>query len=160
MRNARNRCVNENASRQLICRTVCTSSAMRRCSFPWCDVFPSCDARGVIVARRGQCQCKDAPCGTPSIHSSNRPNRERFMPDGTLDSTFAGAGEQLIDVGNNGGTDYATDALQLSSGQLLIAGGLGAPFMAVLRLNRNGSIDSSFGSNGAAVANVEMNTPR
>jgi uncharacterized delta-60 repeat protein len=73
----------------------------------------------------------------------------RYLPDGTLDTTFGTAGLALIDSGE---PEYPGQVVQLPNGNLLVAGSTsnqGAPVDFLLaRLLPNGSLDSSFGTGG------------
>ena len=74
----------------------------------------------------------------------------RFNPDGSLDTSFSGDGKVLVDHG--GTTDWYT-TLEIQSNQKIIAAGwtnLGGNGndVAAVRLNTNGTIDTSFGGDG------------
>ncbi len=72
---------------------------------------------------------------------------------GTLDNTFAGSGTTTIDFSSlyEPGT-VGTATLPLSNGKILIGGIVSYHAECiVMRLNSNGSIDNTFGANGAAV---------
>lgn len=86
---------------------------------------------------------------------------ERYNPDGTLDSTFGNGGTALFGYGS--GLFVSPDAVSIDgSGRLLIAGKRESlPLFnygdsAVLRLNTDGSPDTSFGTGG--VATVHFNS--
>lgn len=72
----------------------------------------------------------------------------RLNPNGSLDTTFGTGGK--VEIGQSG---WALKAL--SDGKILVSGtstqGSSSP-MAVMRFNPNGSVDTSFGTNGRAVA--------
>lgn len=76
----------------------------------------------------------------------------RFNPDGSLDTTFATGGMFLQDL--NGGGDDAVRSLVIEPDGRIVAAGFAASTngfnsdFAVLRLNPNGSLDSSFATNG------------
>lgn len=81
----------------------------------------------------------------------------RYHPDGTLDSSFGGDGTVTVDLA--GGNDRARAVTQQADGKLLIAGtsdngdtevGDGNFNFSVVRLNADGSLDTSFGSGGKA----------
>jgi serralysin len=86
----------------------------------------------------------------------------RYTPDGMLDSSFGIDGTVTVDVA--GGTDRARAVTQQADGKLLIAGssdngdtevGDGNFNFSVVRLNADGSLDTSFGDNGKATFDVE-----
>ena len=71
-------------------------------------------------------------------------------PGGDPDPTFDGDGELVVSFG---GTDHAQAVLVQPDGKLVVAG-YGGPDQdfAVARLNRDGSLDDSFGAEGRAYA--------
>lgn len=77
----------------------------------------------------------------------------RFNTDGTLDASFSGDGKAFIEF-NLGGSneDRALDAVQLPNGKLVVVGSAevadGDTDIAVVRLNVDGSRDTSFDSDG------------
>lgn len=76
----------------------------------------------------------------------------RYNLDGSLDTTFDGDGLLTVDLA--GESDIARDLALLPDGRILVGGtaslsGLGQ--MAVVRLNADGSLDSSFNGNGKAL---------
>ena len=74
----------------------------------------------------------------------------RLNSDGTLDNTFGTNGVAITDFSNYGENGYAV-AIQ-SDGKLVIAGDIGIggtdSQALLLRYNRNGTLDSTFGTNG------------
>ncbi|WP_263261472.1 type I secretion target [Pseudomonas sp. RIT-PI-S] len=81
----------------------------------------------------------------------------RYNADGTLDSTFAHNGTAAFDVAT--GDDFARAVAVQADGKLLIAGtsdsGGGNYDFSVIRLNADGSLDSTFGNNGRATFDFE-----
>ncbi len=80
-----------------------------------------------------------------TVQNSEQPGLLRYNSDGTLDSGFGTGGKVLI-AGNNAGPAFAV-AVQ-TDGKILAA----APanlHLTVFRFNNNGSVDNTFGSNGA-----------
>jgi uncharacterized delta-60 repeat protein len=80
-----------------------------------------------------------------TVQNSEQPGLLRYNTNGTLDSGF-GAGGKVTIGGTNAGPAFAV-AVQ-SDGKILVA----APAnlrLTVFRFNNNGSVDSTFGSNGA-----------
>jgi uncharacterized delta-60 repeat protein len=79
----------------------------------------------------------------------------RLNPDGSLDSSFANGGRLTLSFGyRNTHASAAFGGAVQPDGKIVIFGSAGsAPLstaMAAARLNSNGSIDTSFGSNGVA----------
>lgn len=74
----------------------------------------------------------------------------RYLSDGTVDTTFAHNGLARIHVN---GVDHAYAVVERADGKLIIVGDsriqLNDPSPVVLRLLENGSIDTTFGTNGA-----------
>src|SRR5688500_18783447 len=76
----------------------------------------------------------------------------RLLAAGDLDPTFSGDGRQTLDLGARG---VALDVVVQSSGEVVVAGqadsASGAASDAVLvRFNVDGSLDTTFGTNGVA----------
>jgi uncharacterized delta-60 repeat protein len=73
----------------------------------------------------------------------------RYLPDGSLDTTFGTAGLALVDSGQ---PEYPAQIVELPNGNLLVAGTTsegGVPLDFLLaRLLPNGSLDTSFGTGG------------
>ena len=80
-----------------------------------------------------------------TVQNSEQPGLLRYNTNGTLDSGF-GAGGKVLIGGNNAGPAFAV-AVQ-TDGKILVA----APanlHLTVFRFNSNGSLDNTFGNNGA-----------
>ncbi len=80
----------------------------------------------------------------------------RFNANGTLDSTFGSSGKVLL---NLGGSDYAAGVVIRTDGKIVVAGySLSTTnsnsTTATVRLNTNGSMDSSFGAGGVVLTTV------
>ncbi len=71
----------------------------------------------------------------------------RYTSDGSLDTTFATDG---FAVHNLGGNDYGYALAIQSDDKILVAGSSGSDF-ALARYTGNGSLDSTFGSNGKVI---------
>jgi uncharacterized delta-60 repeat protein len=76
----------------------------------------------------------------------------RYLPNGTLDSTFGTNGIVATQAGNNWG-DYATDVAVQPDGKIIICGqasrtGPTAYDFVLVRYLPNGMLDTNFGSNG------------
>lgn len=88
-------------------------------------------------------------------------NLIRFLPDGSLDSTFNY--NTTLHRSNEGPNGPVTDAFMQDDGKLIIVGrftrynGFNAPFIA--RINTDGSLDQGFAGNGAdnAIASIRYN---
>lgn len=78
----------------------------------------------------------------------------RFKNNGPLDKTFNGTGMKTLDI--MGGYDEALGLVQQPDGKLVAAGfatdpNTGLEDMALVRLNTDGSVDTSFGNNGIVI---------
>lgn len=73
----------------------------------------------------------------------------RYRPDGSLDPSFSGDGWLCVDVGG-GSVDQGEEVLVLGDGRLLVAGTSAGNF-ALVRLNADGTLDSTFGTGGRAI---------
>lgn len=81
----------------------------------------------------------------------------RYMPDGTLDSSFAGgAGREAFLL--PGGVPASGNAVAIApDGDIAIAGDAGDGSMMVARLRPDGTLDPTFGSGGARVIPFDEN---
>jgi len=81
----------------------------------------------------------------------------RYNTNGTLDSSFANGGIFRYEHGNVYSTDKLSGIALQPDGKIVAAGevtvGNGDPAFAVIRLNPNGTFDSTFGTNGIVVKN-------
>ncbi|MGA1288666.1 MAG: hypothetical protein ACO3ZK_14295, partial [Rubrivivax sp.] len=75
----------------------------------------------------------------------------RLNADGTLDSTFGTAGVFTRGFGNS---DGATAAALQPDGKILVAGWTGGGDSAIVRLNTDGTLDTTFGTDGVAIRGV------
>jgi len=79
----------------------------------------------------------------------------RYLPDGRLDTSFANGGVLTLDLGSLG--DQVNAAIQQADGKIVIAGsgnnGAGTDF-ALARIHDNGSLDTSFGTNGVVITDA------
>ena len=86
----------------------------------------------------------------------------RYNSNGTADTSFGGVGYVLVDLGSSAG--YSSAALQ-PNGQIVAAGSVatgGAPLthgFATVRLNADGSLDTSFGTGEHVVTQVLYDDP-
>lgn len=80
----------------------------------------------------------------------------RFNPNGSLDSTFSGDGKAVFGLG--AAADDAFDAVIQADGKIVVVGTtVGATTgndWGALRLNTDGSLDNTFGSNGSTSIKV------
>lgn len=81
----------------------------------------------------------------------------RFMSDGSLDSSFGttGVGYTVVGIGTAGSYDIGKSLLIQPDGKIVVGGssvqdpqGVPTAYYGLLRLNPNGSIDSTFANNG------------
>jgi uncharacterized delta-60 repeat protein len=72
-----------------------------------------------------------------------------LLKAGDLDPNFGVDGKVINDF--NGSADFAQDVFTQADKKIVVAGSIGAKF-ALVRYNSNGSIDTSFASNGKTVA--------
>jgi len=81
----------------------------------------------------------------------------RYNPNGSLDSTFGIGGKVTTDF--NGGLDGASSMVLQTDGRIVLAGfaTAGDPHMALARYNTDGTLDSSFGSGGKTITNINGN---
>lgn len=76
----------------------------------------------------------------------------RYNADGTVDNSFGTAGRVTVEIA--GSYDYADEVMFDAAGHILLAGraitvpGSGNFDLTVVRLNENGTLDTSFGTNG------------
>lgn len=78
----------------------------------------------------------------------------RFNPDGTPDSGFGAGGNATTGFGSN---DIASDGVIQPDGKIVLAGWTGDQEfedVALARYNADGSLDTSFGSNGKVVTDL------
>lgn len=82
----------------------------------------------------------------------------RYNIDGSLDSTFGSGGRATIDFAYH---DAGRDGLLLEDGKILVCGyslNVGTlDDITVIRLNSNGSLDTTFGTGGRALVDINQN---
>jgi uncharacterized delta-60 repeat protein len=81
----------------------------------------------------------------------------RYNIDGSLDTAFGNGGIVLVDF--NGSTDIANDLSIQSDGKIVLAGttldsSIYGQDFALVRLNTDGSLDTSFGTNGKVTTDL------
>ncbi|MBK8040216.1 MAG: choice-of-anchor D domain-containing protein [Verrucomicrobiaceae bacterium] len=79
----------------------------------------------------------------------------RYNANGSLDTAFDTDGKATFTMGT--GTDVAYGITQQSNGKLILGGDATSDF-GLIRLNANGSVDSTFGVNGRAITAVGSST--
>jgi uncharacterized delta-60 repeat protein/uncharacterized repeat protein (TIGR01451 family) len=83
----------------------------------------------------------------------------RYLPNGTLDTSFNGNGFRTIDVAGNGHNDAATGVAIDSQGRIVLGGwafnGTNDDFAAV-RLTANGTLDTSFNGTGQVITTIPV----
>jgi uncharacterized delta-60 repeat protein len=86
----------------------------------------------------------------------------RLNANGSLDTSFGTAGTGIVTLGEGAEPDdltYLDSIVAGPNGTILLAGQSAAPLDSfnVIRLNADGSLDTTFGSNGQTVVGVGMN---
>jgi len=113
--------------------------------------------RGVVVQTDG----KIVVCGEVTDSSQKKMAVLRYTPDGILDPDFGSQG--IFTLGNmSDGDSYGLDTAMDSNGKILVTGAVstgGSIGNGLIRLNRNGTIDTSFGNNGLAIMNGSEGGP-
>ena len=71
----------------------------------------------------------------------------RFNSDGSADTTFSGDG--VLIYSQNGGDDYSESGVIQPDGKIVLVGKVNDVTAAVLRINTDGSLDTTFNGNGA-----------
>jgi len=76
----------------------------------------------------------------------------RYHSDGSLDSSFGMNGKVVVKVGSN---SYGADLIQQSDGKLVAVGAANDQnVFALVRVNSDGTVDSTFGTNGSVTVSV------
>ena len=78
----------------------------------------------------------------------------RYNPDGSLDSSFGVAGVVLTDLNGNGSFDRAHAVALQPDGKIVVAGSSSDGGFALARYHPDGSLDSSFGTEGVVLTDV------
>jgi uncharacterized delta-60 repeat protein len=91
--------------------------------------------------------------GTDANHQNSDPVILRYLSDGSLDASFDGDGILSIDFGGN---DTVQSVLGLPNGKILAVGCCYGGGFLLMRLNSNGSLDSTFGSYGVASLPIQV----
>jgi uncharacterized delta-60 repeat protein len=82
----------------------------------------------------------------------------RYNPDGTLDTTFDTDGKVTTTIGT--GTDRIHDLLLQPDGKLLVGGYMVGSDFALARYNTNGSLDTTFDTDGKVTTPIGTSTDR
>ncbi len=111
------------------------------------------NAQDVVTLPNGQMVF----CGTAGTSGNLEMCVVRLNADGTIDNTFGTNGYYLHS--NPSGSDFAYDMEVLANGQILIAGALSItaanPQFALVCLNSNGTLNTSFGTNGVFANDID-----
>ncbi len=75
----------------------------------------------------------------------------RLNDDGSLDTTFGDGGKAVLPMNNSSGGDYNVSVQD--NGKIIVTGNTGEEHLGVMRLNADGSVDTTFGD--ATQATVE-----
>jgi uncharacterized delta-60 repeat protein len=76
----------------------------------------------------------------------------RYMPDGSVDSSFGSGGKLTTDIGGSG--DFAHNVVVQTDGKIVVSGSVGLPgdssadHTGVSRYGTDGKLDASFGTSG------------
>ncbi len=82
----------------------------------------------------------------------------RLNPDGTLDATFGNDGRVFADLPGNRDSEGINDLVVQPDGKIIAIATAGNHYdYAIIRLNSDGSLDSSFGIDGISVFDVSGN---
>jgi uncharacterized delta-60 repeat protein len=114
---------------------------------PGTAIIPGGSGRSVTIQADGKILVAGSEYGNFSVI--------RLNADGSLDTSFDGNGKTFIDVGI--GSDYGSSVTVQSDGKIVVAGtsykGTDSDF-SLIRLNANGSLDTSFNGTGKAIIPV------
>jgi uncharacterized delta-60 repeat protein len=105
----------------------------------------SAEARGVVIQADGRI----VVVGSTASYEGDAlgPGNfalARYNPDGTLDATFSGDGQQTTDFG---GDEHASSVALQADGKIVVVGGADWDF-ALARYNADGSLDTTFSGDG------------
>jgi uncharacterized delta-60 repeat protein len=95
--------------------------------------------------------------GEASVNGKEVMLATRMNSNGQMDLTFGSRGIVTIPIGASAGVISGAGIALQSDGKILLAGtgqGNGSPNFAVVRLNRNGSLDATFSSDGIATVPI------
>ncbi|MEH1825775.1 MAG: DUF4347 domain-containing protein, partial [Nostoc sp.] len=80
----------------------------------------------------------------------------RYNSDGSLDTSFGGAGKVITNIGSNT-TDTAYSVSVQANGKIIVAGSSSGNF-ALVRYNSDGTLDSDFNTNGIITTDIGTKT--
>lgn len=113
--------------------------------------------RGVVVQQDGRI----VVCGEMNRSSHKELAVLRYTPNGTLDTTFGSVG--LFMLGTMGGnTSYGFATALDQENRILVTGGIavdGKEKIGLIRLQENGTLDTTFGTGGVTVFNGSEEGP-
>ena len=89
--------------------------------------------------------------------SNNEFALARYLPDGTLDTTFGNGGKVITDISGTGLPNTINDVILQPDGEIVVGGNVNGNFV-VARYNPNGQLDSNFGTNGKVITNFPNRT--
>jgi uncharacterized delta-60 repeat protein len=95
--------------------------------------------------------------GEASVNGTEVMLATRMNSNGQMDLTFGSRGIVTVRIGNAAGVISGAGIALQSDGKILLAGtgmGNGSPNFAVVRLNRNGSLDTTFSGDGVSTVPI------
>ncbi|HPO09275.1 MAG TPA: hypothetical protein PLZ55_11450, partial [bacterium] len=107
---------------------------------------------GVAVYSGGTHDGKVVVVGSANISSKDNLAVVRYNADGSLDTTFGSSG--LFSALIGGTSSYWTDVVIDSSNKIYVVGTISSNLSAIVRLNENGGLDTSFSTDGIQTVNV------
>ncbi|MFN2513497.1 MAG: hypothetical protein ABR568_19015 [Pyrinomonadaceae bacterium] len=113
------------------------------------------DARDLAIQTDGKIVVAGYSLAAPGSERTADFAVVRYNPDGSLDTSFGGTGKILIPVSDS--HDSATSVAIQPNGKIVVAGSSGSNIgsdFAVIRLNPNGSLDTSFNGTGKVITSV------
>lgn len=102
---------------------------------------------------------KIVACGSNYNGAINQIALARYTLEGVLDASFGNNGIVLTSIGTNF-QDQKNSVILLNNGKILVSSGNGNAFtgydFAIVRYNADGTLDSSFGTNGIILTDVNL----
>jgi uncharacterized delta-60 repeat protein len=100
-------------------------------------------------------------CGSSYNGSTNQIVLSRYLTNGSLDNTFGNNGKVITPIGTGLENENNSVAI-LNNGKILVAGGTGNTTsgidFGIVRYNSNGTLDTSFGTNGIVISDFNSET--
>jgi RHS repeat-associated protein/uncharacterized delta-60 repeat protein len=84
-------------------------------------------------------------------------DEEDYVEPGTLDTSFSGDGSTTVDFS---GSDTGNGAILHEDGSMVLVGTQGGTVLAIARLLANGSLDTTFSTDGKATLDISSGTER